>query len=558
MEVKNKPDVIVVGAGAGGAAVAWRLVEQGLNVLMLEAGERFNPSRDYKLHQADWERHQFPQTQASQGAVTVAKLDKLAPANHDLMSWNKSRGTLIKDNTRQPAGKGYIHVQGVGGSTLHFVGESHRLNPASMKLKTQFGVGHDWPIDYETLEPYYIQAEKLIGVAGPTEQPSRWRSEPFPLPPHPLSTSAQALVKAGSELGMHWQENSRAALSRPYDGRPACNYCGNCSRGCPIGDKGSADVTFVRHAEATGRLMVKSLCSVTDFDVAEDGRINSLSYVVAGKKHHVAAPVVVLAAGAVQTPRLLLSAKSHFMPNGLANRSGQVGKNFMETLFWSSTGIISEVANTHMGLPADAICWDFNSPDAINGVVGGCRFYSSTREMGFNGPIAYATRSTTGFGRQLKAQVREQFGRAVSVGAIAEFLPNPQSYIDLDETKKDENGIAYPRIHSHLTQQDITRLRFMAEQSRALLKQANATLVEEYGTFDYFATTHVFGTCKMGDDPSDSVVNSECQSHDHPNLFITDASVFPSTGGGEAPSLTIQALAIRAADYIAERFASNS
>lgn len=553
MGLDNAYDVVIVGAGAGGSAVAWRLVEQGLKVLLLEAGGRFDPSEDYKLEQADWERHSFPRAENSQGRVTIAKLEQLDEIDNDLKSWNKVRGKLVKDNQRQSMGPGYWHVQGVGGSTLHFVGESHRLHPGSMKLKTQFGVGSDWPVDYAELEPYYTQAENLIGVAGPSEQGERWRSRPFPLPPHPLSTSAKALVNAGNKIGMHWQANSRAALSQPYDDRPACNYCGNCSRGCPISDKGSADVTFIRHAEATGRLTIKTHCSVVDFDVAEDGNIHSLKYIESGEKHRVDTPVLVLAAGAVQTPRLLLNKKNAVIPKGLANSSGQVGRNFMETLVWSSTGLVNRLSNTHMGLPADAICWDFNAPDAIDNVVGGCRFTSSTREVGFNGPIAYATRAVAGFGRKMKSEIRQSFGTAVSVSAIGEFLPNPRSYIDLDMTKKDENGLFYPKIHSYLTTQDVARLTFMAKKSRALLEQANATLVDEFSTYDHFASTHVFGTCKMGSDPDSSVVNSQCQSHDHANLFITDASVFPSTGGGEAPSLTIQALAIRTADIIVKQ-----
>lgn len=558
MALSYNPDVVVIGAGAGGAAVAWRLVEQGLTVLMLEAGGRFDPQKDYNLHQPDWERHAFPQKPGSQGGVSIAELGALSDDNDDLHSWNRVRGKLAKNGRRQSLGPGYWHVQGVGGSTLHFVGEAHRLNPESMRLHTRFGSGSDWPIDYAQLEPYYTIAEKLIGVAGPEEQAQRWRSEPFPLPAHPLSTSAQVLTAAGEQLGMHWQANSRAALSQPYDGRPACNYCGNCSRGCPVTDKGSADVTFIRHAEATGRLTIKTQCAVVDLDVDDKGDIASVRFIEDGQEQQVTSPVVVMAAGAVQTPRLLLQTKQPRAIDGIANSSGQVGKNFMETLIWNSTGLLKGLTATHKGLPADAICWDFNKPDAIENVIGGCRLTSATRELGFTGPIAYATRAVSGFGRKLKAELRQVFGSALSINAIGEFLPNPKSFVELDSDKKDSNGIFLPKIHSHLTEQDHRRLRFMASQSRALLKQAGAELVEEFSTYDHFAATHVFGTCKMGHDPRTSVVNAFGQSHDHSNLFITDASVFPSTGGGEAPSLTIQALAIRTADRIIERLKASA
>jgi choline dehydrogenase-like flavoprotein len=147
--------------------------------------------------------------------------------------------------------------------------------------------------------------------------------------------------------------------------------------------------------------------------------------------------------------------------------------------------------------------------------------------------------------------MRESIGRVLSVGAIGEFLPNAGTYVDLDQKNKDRFGLPLARIHSYLEPMDIKRLRFMAEKCRSILKAAGMReLVEEYGTADFFNTTHVFGTCRMGADPATSVVNSECRSHKWENLYICDASVFPSTGGGESPSLTIQALAVRAADAI--------
>lgn len=544
-------DAVIVGSGAGGAAAAWRLCEQGQRVLLLEAGPRFDPGRDYKLNQADWERHLFPEPPGSRGQFSIGRLDPLDPADDDLRSWNKVIGPLVTSGMRQSMGPGYWHVQGVGGSTLHFVGESHRLHPAAMKLHSRYGTGCDWPLDYADLEPYYALCEALIGVAGPDEQGARWRSTPFPLPAHPLSPPARLLVAAGQRLGMHWQENSRAALSRIHDGRPACNYCGNCSRGCPLGDKGSADVTFIRRAEATGRLTLKPGCPVLRLRSKANGRIEAVEFLEKNHLHQVEAPVVILAAGAIQTPRLLLASRSRHFQHGLANSSSQVGRNFMETLSWNSTGLVAGLRNSHVGLPSDAICWDFNAPNAIDGSIGGCRFHSSTQEIGLTGPIAYATRLMGGFGASLKENVRAHFGSALSVGAIGEFLPNANTFVDLDPVRKDRWGIPLPRLHSSLGAENLKRLRFMAEKSRQLLKEAGAPeLAEEFGAYDNFSATHVFGTCRMGHDRNTSVVNAQGQSHDHDNLYIVDASVFPSSGGGESPSLTIQALAVRACDAL--------
>jgi choline dehydrogenase-like flavoprotein len=545
----QRHDVVVIGAGAGGAAAAWRLCEQGLHVLLLEAGPWFDPARDYKLSQPDWERHLFPEPKGSRGEVTIGKLDHLDATNADLRSWNKVLGPLVRGESRQAMGPGYWHVQGIGGTTLHFVGESHRIHPAAMKLHSRHGVGCDWPLEYADLEPYYVLCENLIGVAGPASQGVRWRSKPYPLPPHPLSPPARLLVEAGKRLGMHWQENSRAALSTVYDGRPACNYCGNCSRGCPLGDKGSADVTFIRKALGSKRLTVKPGAAVIRIHAGKSGKIEAVEYVEGKRLRRVETPVLVLTAGAVQTPRLLLANRSRHYPEGLSNGSGQVGRNFMETLSWNSTALLPGLTNSHVGLPSDAICWDFNAPDAIPGVIGGCRFNSSAQEIGFTGPIAYATRVINGFGSRLKEGVRNGFGSALSVGAIGEFLPNEGTYVDLDPKNKDRLGVPLPRLNSHLGPEEIKRLRFMAEQSRRLLKEAGAdNLVEEFGAWDSLSATHVFGTCRMGADSRTSVVDSQCRSHDHPNLYVADASVFPSSGGGESPSLTIHALAVMAAD----------
>jgi choline dehydrogenase-like flavoprotein len=551
MGVTQGFDVVIVGSGAGGAASAWRLCERGLSVLLLEAGPRFSPWQDYKLHHPDWERQGFPELPGSQARISFAALDRLDAASKTLRSWNKVIGPMVRGDTREPLGPGYWHVLGVGGSTLSFVGESHRLNPGAMKLRTEFGHGHDWPVTYADLEPFYVICEKLIGVAGPATQGARWRSAPFPLPPHPLSPAAQRLKLAGQRMGMNWQANSRAALSAPYDGRPTCNYCANCSRGCPLGDKGSADVTFLRKAQDSKKLTLKSDAVVTRLLPGANGRIAALEYVAQGQRVRVETPVLVLAAGAVQTPRLLLANSNRENPKGLANHSGQVGRNFMETLFWSSAGLVPDLKNSQMGLPSDAICWDFNSPNSLPGLAGGCRFNSNTQEIGLLGPIAYASRVVSGFGQALKSGLRAQFGHCLSVGAMGEFLPNDQTYVDLDPMAKDSLGVPLPRIHSHLGPQEISRLRFMAKQARKLLHEAGATeLVEELSALDLFSATHVFGTCRMGSSAKDSVVNADGRSHDHPNLYITDASVFPSTGGGESPSLTIHALAVRTADRI--------
>lgn len=550
MGLSGGHDAVVIGSGAGGAAAAWRLCQHGLRVLLLEAGPAFDPARDYALDSPGWERRGFPVRPGSQAIITYGNLGMLDAATEDLAAW--SRGgfpwRLAAGSPRPPSANGYSHVLGVGGSTLHFVGEAHRLHPDAFRRHSLTGKNIDWPLGYADLEPLYAEVETVLGVAGAAADDGRWRSTAYPLPPHPLGPGALALAAAGARLGQHWQVNPRAALSAPWQDRPACNYCGQCSRGCPLGDKGSADVTFLRQAAATGCLTLLPDAIVTRLHPAPDGRIARLDVIVAGRSESVETPILVLAAGAVQTPRLLLLSASPELPGGVGNASGQVGRNFMETLSWRSVGMVPGLRGSHLGLPADAIYW---APGPAEECAGDFRLNHTTLETGFNGPIGYATRLVPGFGAAFKSALRESFGSALAVGAIGQVVPDARSGVDLDPQQRDALGLPVARISSVLSEQSLSLLRQMAKAARAVLAEAGATLAEEASSRDAFTATHVFGTARMGIDRATSVVNPLGRAHDHPNLWITDASVFPTSGGGESPSLTIMALALRAADAIA-------
>jgi choline dehydrogenase-like flavoprotein len=264
-----------------------------------------------------------------------------------------------------------------------------------------------------------------------------------------------------------------------------------------------------------------------------------------GSLERITTPNLILAAGAVETPRLLLAS------DGLANESGEVGRNFMDTVEVMVGALHPDPQFGRRGLPDDAICWDFNAPDAIPGVIGGCRLYNACAETEERGLAGFAVRAVPGWGDEHAQLVRRLWGHQIAVGAVGESLPNDKSRVELDPDQRDQYGIPLPRISAYLASGDVDRLRFMAKKSRELLAASGAEqIVEAYSSWDWFGATHVFGTCRMGADPSTSVVNAAGRSHRWNNMWITDASVFPSSGGGEAPSLTIQALALRTAELL--------
>jgi len=542
--VNSDPDVIVIGTGAGGAALAWSLSRQGLNVEALEAGPRYDFSRDYRLQKSDWEQIGFPEKIPTADRQVIAPLQELQPKWAHLRSWNIVRGLRVRSQRRSSAG-GYKHVVGLGGTTLYFTGEYHRINPRAMHMATDFGVAADWPLSYKELEPHYKVVEKIVGVSGKSNAAYQRRSSDYPLPPLPLSHSTKVLKKGFDHLGLDFGPNPLAVLSKAYDGRPPCNFCGNCNRGCPRGDKGSADLTFLRHAELSGHCTIETGAQVARLELNNDRVSRVVYFDDDGRERARSAPIVVLACGAIETPRLMMN-------SGLRKYSGAIGLNFMETLAWTSVGLHSEPLGSHRGHPSDAICWAFNDPDSVNGVVGGFRISPGTAEANLVGPINYAARVAGSFGREHKRLMRESFGRALGVTAIGENLPNPRSFVDVDSRAVDAWGIPKARINSFLPDSELQRLAVMANTCREVLDAAGIEkLIDESGSYDEFGSSHVFGTCRMGLAAEHSVVDPWGKVHGTKNLYITDASVFPSSGGGESPALTISALALRTAQAIA-------
>ncbi len=538
---KDKYDCIVIGSGPGGGPFAWKLASEGMNVLILEAGPRYNPLNSYALDQQDWETKGFPYKRRIR--YTFGKQQTLDPSYADLRSWNKANGKL--NRTRKRYNYEYQQVSGVGGTTLNYQGEAHRLNENAFKMKTLYGEAVDWPIDYKTLEPYYTQVENIVGVAGPDKVPNRPRTEPYPLKPHKLSYASQIIEKGCKKEGIKLHPNSVAILSHLYRDAPPCNYCNGCSWGCPRKDKGSVDVTFIPLAEDTGTCEILTYAYASRIQVENKQgkkKVTGVSYFdKAGKEHFVKSDYVAVAGGAVETPRLLL--------NSEINNNDLVGKNFMETNFYEAVAFHPDRLDSYRGIPYDSVIWDWNNPDPDKGFAGGLRLSPTVGSA--TGPINYALRYFEGWGDNIVKGMDEWFGHAIAIAGVAEFFPNENTFVTLDPEIKDEYGLPVAQIQSFLGEAELNSLQFMEKTSKAILQASGANeIVETVSSYDYFAATRVYGTCRMGNDPEVSVVDSSLKFHGIPNLLVTDASVFPTSGGGESPSLTIEALSLRAADLL--------
>ena len=320
--------------------------------------------------------------------------------------------------------------------------------------------------------------------------------------------------------------------------------------GCMMGAKGSTDVTLIPKAEATGNVVVRPNSTVHQITLDAHGRVDGVLYFDNKRiEHRQKAKVVVVSAGALESPRLLLHSTSPQFPNGLGNHSGLVGRNFMETVAHTTTALFSEPIHSYKGLQLDSRAWDYNEPRNENTFQGGVVFGVSA--LGLLGPLSYANFVASGWGNQHKSFMRSYFGHAINVFAIGEHHPHEDNMVTLDSEKKDYFGIPVAQITTQLRDNELETLSFMASQCRAILDAAGAErIIGEESSYDLSTITHMSGTCRMGTDSTNSVLSPFCQSHDVPNLFVMDSSCFVTEGGGDSPSLTIQAIALRASEYL--------
>ncbi len=534
----SEVDFVVVGSGAAGGVVAKELAVAGFRVVVLEQGPYLRPP-DFTHDE-------------------VKIFNESALVNDYKHQPNTFRKT---DQEKAQVKPSVIYGRVVGGGTVHFTANYWRLHEIDFVERSRrgpiAGTGFaDWPITYADLEPHYTKVEWEIGVSGlagasPFDPP---RSKPYPVPPLPVKSSGVIFERAARKLGWHPYPSPMAVISKPYPGRGACVHCGFCEFfGCEVGAKSSTLASVIPMAERTGRCEIRPNRCVRKIETDARGRATGVTYFDAQRREHFQkARAVVLCANGAETPRLLLMSKSNLFPQGLANSSGLVGKYLMINGFTAAAGVFENPLNDFKSVAVSRVLHDFYSIDPKHGFYGGggldARFDAT--------PIGFALgtlpREAPRWGREYKAMLRDYFTRTMFVVGHSTSLPLETNSFSLDPDVKDAWGLPALRMTYRDHPDDLKTMQFFKDRAAELLEAAGArkhwTLWEpEEQSFAF----HLLGTCRMGNDPKTSVINPDHRTHDVPNLFLCDGSSFVTSGRGQ-PTLTIQALAYRAAGRIVE------
>jgi len=533
-------DFVIIGSGAAGGIMAKQLSVAGFKVVVLEQGGwgKYGHEQDYTKD--EW-------------------LNDNPKLEDQLMSDPARQRNTFRRNETEKATPG-THSYGcvVGGGTVTYGGSSWRHLPWEFNEATTVGVPSgsglaDWPITYQELEPYYTQAEWEMGIAGqrvnsPFVAPM---SKDYPVPPMPLKASGALMKMGAAKLGWSVVNGPIAIISKPYMGRSACVNCGMCSGfGCHVKARSSSAVTMIPIAEKTGNCEIRVRSYVREISVDNSGKVTGVVYFDANKREvFQKAKAVVVSANGSETPRLLLLSKSARFPDGLANSSGVVGRYFMSGNGASASGLFEHPLNDYKGVVTGAGVVDFVPTDPKRGFYGGGRMTA----RGFDTPINYGLRGlqpgAARWGALYKKALLEEANHKMSVSCFVTQQPLASNRVDLDPDVKDDWGLPAMRITSTSHPDDIKAMEFFRQKSIELLEAAGAKKVWAGPVNDSRGGAHNRGTCRMGNDPKTSVVDKFHRAHDVPNLFIVDGSNLV-TGGRNHPTMTIQALAFRAAENL--------
>jgi choline dehydrogenase-like flavoprotein len=529
-------DFLVIGAGAAGGVMAKELSTAGFRIVVLEQGPYLN-EKDYK--------HDEIRYTYQAGLTNDTKVQPI--------TFRKSESEHAKPL------KAIMYGRQVGGGSVHFTANYWRFHESDFEERSQFGdvPGSglaDWPIKYGDLEPYYTKAEYDLGISGlgganPFEGP---RSKPYPLPPMPVKSSGVLFERATKKLGLHPYPAPMAILSQPYQGRAACVHCGFCEYfGCEMRAKSSTLVSVIPTAEKTGKCEIRPNSYVRKIETDAQGRATGAVYFDANRREvFQRAKAVVLCANGAETARLLLMSKSKRFPNGLANSSGLVGKYLMWDTGGLAMGLFEHPLNEYKGIQVTRVIHDYYRADPKRGFYGGAGLDARFNYYPANFALQGMPPDAPKWGADYKKMLATYFTHTMTVLAHISSLPQLRNSISLDPDLKDAWGLPAMRVTFDFHPDDVKTLHWALTKQIEILDAAGAKKTWTSGSTlaENTPSTHLMGTCRMGNDPKQSVVNRFNRTHDVPNLVIADGSSFV-TAARQQPTATIQALSYRAADF---------
>jgi choline dehydrogenase-like flavoprotein len=561
-QTSSKPevfDVVVVGAGAGGGTMSRVMAGKGVKVALLEAGPKLVPEEEFKEH--DWD-YNYDHRGAGPGAEGYfGKGKPFGFMRTTSGGWELPDEPYTVGSDSEFA---WFRSRVVGGRTNHYGRMSFRFSELDLKARYRDGVGPNWPISYADLAPYYDKVEKFIGVTGTREGIPSAPDGIFHDPPPPKAH--ELLVQAtGKKIGIPFIANRRAIITRNLNGRAACHYCGQCSRGCLTASAYSASQVDIFPALETGNLTLLTDAMVREVLTDANGKVTGVLYIDRKTREakRVLGRSVVLAASTCESARILLNSTSKAFPNGLANGSGLVGQNLMDTVGFSVSGHVPALegmpvyntdgfGGTHLYAP----WWGYNDQAKL----GFPRGYHIEFGGGFGMPglgSGHGAARKAGYGRKIKELMREGYGSRVGFAGRGEMIPNRFSYCEIDPSVVDDWGIPVLRFHFKFSDYEWKQARHMEQTFKGIIDALGGTVTNVGGGFEKSGISmggsiiHEVGTACMGTDPRSSVLNPYCQAHEVKNLFVTDGSSFV-TNPDKNPTLTINALSWRAADYLGE------
>ncbi len=532
---------------------AYELTRQGQRVLMLEAGRDYDPVKETPMFQTS---SQAP----LRGAPTPDKPFGFYDATVD-GGW-----TVPGEPYSVAEGSEFLwwRARMLGGRTNHWGRFSLRFSHHDFKAASRDGHGADWPMEYDDLAPWYDAAEKIIGVVGNNPGiPDVPDSAPGVLQPPPKPQVPELLLSAAAKkLGIPTVPMRRAVLSRPIDERQACFYATPCGRGCSIGAAFQTTTSLLPLAMKTGRLKIVTDAMVRSVEVDDKGRAESVTFIERKSRQpvSVAARVVVLAASACESARILLNSRSDKQPNGVANSSGQVGRNLLDSTGANLHGHVPALENrprynedgntsNHLFIP-----WWLHDEQA-RGELDFPRGYHFELGGGFGTPTANVAGANSGYGLALKQRIKQHYGATIGLALRGEMLPNAQSYMEIDHQVKDKWGIPVPKFHWRWTDRELNQVRHGLNVGKQIIEAmggtvANPNQAPEEAIKKGGQIIHEVGTTRMGTDRKQSVTNEWGQTWDCDNLFVMDGGVFASNPHKNC-TLTIMTLAMRNANHLA-------